>query len=276
MRWTLPGLRRGAAVASVAACLWTVPGQGHAQVAPDCGTAARATEQASGLPDRLLLAIGRAESGRYDPATRTTMPWPWTVNAQGIGHYFASRDEATGFVRGLQAQGVRSIDVGCFQVNLLYHPGAFASLEDAFDPQSNAAYAGRFLLSLHARSGSWESAVAFYHSAAPVEGEAYRRRVYASLDGVVPPAGTLTPYAFARHTDDPVVVLMSAAAARVTVVTPMASRVAVVTPAAARLNDAGPVLARVAGGMPPRDARPQPGWPRGRALPRIVVPLATG
>ena len=40
-----------------------------------------------------------------------------------------------------RAQGARSIDVGCMQVNLLHHADAFASLEQAFDPVANARYA---------------------------------------------------------------------------------------------------------------------------------------
>ena len=35
-------------------------------------------------------------------------------------------------------RGVRQVDVGCMQINLQSHPHAFASLEDAFDPGSNA------------------------------------------------------------------------------------------------------------------------------------------
>jgi hypothetical protein len=74
-----------------------------------------------------------------------------------------------------------SVDVGCFQINLLQHPAAFASLEEAFDPSANAAYAARFLLSLRDRTGSWENAIAAYHSATPELGNAYRDNVLASL-----------------------------------------------------------------------------------------------
>lgn len=230
--------------------------QGLSPALPACSAAAQATEHTLGLPDRLLLAIGRAESGRMDSASGQFAPWPWTVNAQGAGHYFASRDEATAFVRGLQAQGVRSIDVGCFQVNLLYHPEAFASLEQAFDPESNAAYAGRFLRSLQARSGAWESAVAFYHSAVPLEGESYRRRVYAALDGAPPSARWSAPFAFVPHADDAVVVLMSAAASRVRVTMPD--------------------MTRMAGGAPLPRPEPAPPASHGRRLPRVVTPSVTG
>ena len=46
-----------------------------------------------------------------------------------------TRQQAVAAVQALQARGVRSIDVGCLQVNLMYHPIAFASLDDAFDPR---------------------------------------------------------------------------------------------------------------------------------------------
>jgi hypothetical protein len=109
--------------------------------------------------------------------------WPWTINANGAGRLFESRPEALAETRALQRRGVTSIDVGCFQINLLQHSGAFASLEEAFDPTANAAYAARFLLSLRARTGSWENAIAAYHSATPRLGSAYRDNVLASLTG---------------------------------------------------------------------------------------------
>jgi hypothetical protein len=85
--------------------------------------------------------------------------------------------------------------VGCFQVNLMHHPYAFARLEDGFDPAANAAYAGAFLTSLRQRLGSWEAAVAAYHSATPERGEAYRARVFAAWNQ--PGGGTAIPAAAA-------------------------------------------------------------------------------
>ena len=51
---------------------------------------------------------------------------------------------------------MRSIDIGCAQVNLMHHPDAFASLEQAFDPMANADYAARFLKQLHDTHGGRE------------------------------------------------------------------------------------------------------------------------
>ena len=82
-------------------------------------------------------------------------------------------------MRALQARGVRSIDVGCLQVNLMYHPAAFASLDEAFDPRINAAYAARFLNTLYAERRDWAHAIAAYHSETPALGDAYRVLVMA-------------------------------------------------------------------------------------------------
>jgi hypothetical protein len=63
------------------------------------------------------------------------------------------------------------------QINLAYHPDAFATLEQAFDPRANASYAVSFLNDLRQRTGSWDAATAAYHSATPELGEPYRARV---------------------------------------------------------------------------------------------------
>jgi hypothetical protein len=68
-------------------------------------------------------------------------PWPWAIDADGVGQFFATKAQAVAAVAALQAQGVHSIDVGCMQVNLMHHPDAFMSLDQAFDPTANTAFA---------------------------------------------------------------------------------------------------------------------------------------
>jgi hypothetical protein len=89
----------------------------------------------------------------------------------------------------LLQQGVGSIDVGCFQVNLAYHPDAFDTLESAFEPQANARAAARFLSALRGRTGTWDAAIAAYHSATPERGTPYRQRVMAAWGQPGLPAG---------------------------------------------------------------------------------------
>jgi hypothetical protein len=101
------------------------------------------------------------------------------VNAEGQGYFFDTKAQAVAAVRDMQARGIRSIDVGCAQINLMHHPDAFPNLETAFDPQANASYAARFLTELHAPSGDWQKAAALYHSATPELGDDYQRKVLA-------------------------------------------------------------------------------------------------
>jgi Transglycosylase SLT domain len=160
---------------------------GHARANPgprtgpspgeQCRTAIVAAELTHAIPPQLLASIGRVESGRRDPGTGAWGPWPWTINAEGQGAWFESKAEAIAAVQALQARGVRSIDIGCMQVNLMYHPGAFASLDLAFDPAVNADYAARFLVELHTQTGDWTQATANYHSANPMEGGPYAAKV---------------------------------------------------------------------------------------------------
>jgi hypothetical protein len=143
-----------------------------------CRAAIRAAERANGIPDQLMAAIGVVESGRRT-ADGKISPWPWSINAEGTDFVYESKQEVMASVRNLQAKGVRSIDVGCMQVNLKHHPNAFASLDQAFDPVENARYAARFLTELKAQTGSWEKATAWYHSATPALGEPYQQKVMA-------------------------------------------------------------------------------------------------
>lgn len=148
-----------------------------------CEVAIAGAERSAGLPVRMMMAIAMTESGRLDTASGRIRPWPWTINAEGTGQYFASRDQAVAAVRAMRAAGVRSIDVGCMQVNLMHHPSAFASIEDAFDPAANAAYAARFLTALFTTHGHWHKAIGAYHSLTPARGNAYLDLVLARWQG---------------------------------------------------------------------------------------------
>lgn len=150
----------------------------------ECEAAIGAAEHAQAIPPRILPAIGRVESGRPDPDSKGRVrPWPWTIDVEGQGQSFATKAEAVAAVQTLQERGVRSIDVGCMQVNLLQHPDAFASLDAAFDPATNATYGARFLASLFHQTKSWQMAVADYHSQTPELGIPYQQRVLAGLPG---------------------------------------------------------------------------------------------
>ena len=150
--------------------------------APDpwalCAGHARAAAEVRGLPRHLLGAIARVESGRWNGEREAVLAWPWTVRAEGKGDYLPSRPAAVAAVRALKARGIASIDVGCMQVNLRHHPEAFASLDDAFDPARNTAYAAEFLARLRAETGAWTTAIGRYHSRTPRLSGPYRLKVF--------------------------------------------------------------------------------------------------
>ena len=143
----------------------------------DCRRMVSAAERRHRIPSEMLAALALAESGRWIAERQAFVAWPWTVYAQGRGRYFPDRAAAVAAVRVLLAQGVRNIDVGCMQVNLQYHPDAFANLEQALDPAANIEYAARLLRRLYAQRRSWHQAVAHYHSATKALNIPYSRKV---------------------------------------------------------------------------------------------------
>lgn len=204
---------------------WTA-GSGTAQAEADgagllpqlaCEAAGRAAEHVESLPADMLVSIGLVESGRVDPMTGQVAAWPWTVNVDGAGHYFQGERDAAAFVQLAASSGAKDIDVGCFQISLEHHPDAFSSLDAAFDPITNANFAARFLDQLKVSGGSWNAAIADYHSALPELGLPYRQLVlnaWRRLGDGQRGWSTLSLTA-----EDPVVILEAPAARLVRVIT---------------------------------------------------------
>lgn len=136
-----------------------------------CVRAILAAQERYNIPDNILLGIGLQEAGRTIDGELTV--WPWAVNAAGKGRYFESASEALNWVNDGFSRGIRSIDVGCMQVNLRWHPEAFETLEDGFDPTKNADYAAQFLVDLYQRTGNWVVAAGSYHSFTPAKRDRY-------------------------------------------------------------------------------------------------------
>ena len=159
-----------------------------------CDDAARSAARDSGVPPEILLAITRVETGRRD--RDGIHPWPWAVNLDGQGHWFATELEAWRFVYDAFRDGARDFDIGCFQINYRWHGDRFTSIEAMFDPFANARYAATFLTDLHRETGDWEGAVRAYHSRTPEKADRYAARfaeVLAQIDGAGPRVATGLP-----------------------------------------------------------------------------------
>jgi len=161
-----------------------------------CHDAAAEASRETGVPLRVLLAITLTETGR--PHDGRMIPWPWTLNIEGDGYWFESRDDALARAEHARAAGRVSFDTGCFQVNYRWHGDGFESLADMLDPVRNAVYAARFLERLFAETGNWSEAAGAYHSRTARHAKRYRavfERHFAALDGVKPPTMSV------RHDD---------------------------------------------------------------------------
>ena len=186
-----PAQRKAAYGVIVLALIVLLAPAARAQPADQCAPALRTAERTWNTPLGLLDRIALVESGRLLPGG--AVAWPWTIDVGGRGAYFDSKAAAIAAVQQAQAAGVRSIDVGCMQVNLAIHPGAFRSLDEAFDPAANADYAARYLSALNREAGDWDVAVGLYHSHTPELAAEYRSRVAALGHGLLTGVGGPQP-----------------------------------------------------------------------------------
>lgn len=133
---------------------------------------------ANGIPAALFYAVALAESGKHIAPLRTTRPWPWTLNIQGRGQYYVSRQAAIDAAHEALADGQRSVDIGLMQVNWSYHASALRSVEAAIDPHHNLAVGAAILAQCYRQRGDWWSAVGCYHAPSDADrAAAYRQRV---------------------------------------------------------------------------------------------------
>ncbi len=129
------------------------------------------------LPKDILHSISLQETRKPHSRHQIGVVWPWTINVEGKGFHFKTKKDAVRFVKDQLKKGKASIDVGCMQINLKYHPDAFASLDQAFSPKKNIAYAAQLLQSHYERLRDWDKAVGQYHSSTHDRASTYQASV---------------------------------------------------------------------------------------------------
>jgi hypothetical protein len=162
--------------------------QASTEVADTCDRVARIVSNETGVPLDVLRAITRTETGRAKNGALA--PWPWTVNMEGKGVWFDSRQEALAYVHKHFAAGARSFDVGCFQLNYRWHGQHFTDVTHMFEPVANARYAADFLSRLYAEKQNWDDAAAAYHSRTPKYAKKYKAR-FQRIMANLPDPGTM-------------------------------------------------------------------------------------
>ena len=146
----------------------------------DCIIASKKYEEIYGMPKNLLLSVSLTESGRRIK-NGEFISWPWTINKKGEGKFFANKASAINYVKEYTKKGKKNIDLGCMQVNFMYHPNAFKNFYEAFDPDKNVEWAATMLSSLYTKFGTWESAVGYYHSYRKSKRKKYSQKVFNTL-----------------------------------------------------------------------------------------------
>ncbi len=145
-----------------------------------CILAADKYEKIYKLPKNLLLSVSLTESGKRIEGGEF-ISWPWTINIKGKGIFFKTKNEAVNYVSNYTKKGRKNIDIGCMQVNYMYHPKAFKNFQDAFDPYLNVEWSAKMLKTLYEKFGSWKEAVGYYHSYRNTRRKKYSAKVFNTL-----------------------------------------------------------------------------------------------
>ena len=143
-----------------------------------CKRYLNAYEKKYNMPRDMLKAIALTESGKWSKLLNKKIMWPWTINVEGKGYQFDNRYQAIKAVKHFQNKGITSIDVGCMQINLKYHPEAFRTLNQAFEPRYNIGYAAKVINNKYSKNGDWETAIRHYHNVHEKYSDKYLKRVY--------------------------------------------------------------------------------------------------
>jgi len=150
---------RQTATAALAVFISSVCSLSSAAAAPNpCETEILRASAQYGVPIGILYSVGLTETGK-----KGTLQ-PYALNVEGRAYFPETQAAALRIFDRSKAEGARLIDVGCMQINQLYHGSHFASVAQMFDPRINVDYAAQFLADLKRKHVSWSMAVARYHA----------------------------------------------------------------------------------------------------------------
>jgi hypothetical protein len=148
-----------AAIATIAGLYAAAPARAQAQgYVADCPVLISQVEARRNIPRGLLMAIAVTESALNG------RPNPYAMNIAGRAYHAQGTQDMANVISANWQRGVKSIDVGCMQINLMYHGMKFPRMTDLLDSKTNVEYGASFLISLATESGSWKDAVMSYHN----------------------------------------------------------------------------------------------------------------
>ena len=141
-----------------------------------CEKVIETIEDYTDITKKLLISIGKSESGRILKNNKHVI-WPWTVNHAGKSLFFDTKKQMQKYVLKHVELNDYNLDVGCMQINLKWHKNNFKKISDMFAIEPNVSYAASFLLQLKNKHGSWDKAIKHYHSSDPNKNKPYLTKV---------------------------------------------------------------------------------------------------
>lgn len=128
--------------------------------------------QQAGVPSEVLYAVALTESGFG--IKDYLIPWPWTLNIAGKGHFFKTQDDAcAALTETLKTVPAKRVDIGLGQINFGYHGNRVSAPCDLLDPYLNLSIAADILKTQYRDNEDWIMAMGRYHS--PAGGEHAKR-----------------------------------------------------------------------------------------------------
>lgn len=149
-----------------------------------CDAAASRAAFDHDVPEYVMRAMARVDTGRTQD--ELTQPWPWTVTMEGRGVWFETEQEARHYVFRKFRRGARRFSVGCFQLDYTTHAEGFTSLEEMMDPHRNAQFAARELKALFETTGNWTTAVGSFRTSELSERAEYQAQFHQMVSELDP------------------------------------------------------------------------------------------
>ncbi|MBI1308522.1 MAG: transglycosylase SLT domain-containing protein [Proteobacteria bacterium] len=104
---------------------------------------------------------------------------PVVLQPRPFSRRFNNTQEAENFAQRFLSSGYTNLDIGMMQINWRVHGSHFATLHQAFNVDSNLAYAVQYLLENRDSGRDWWGLVGRYHSGTAYYANRYIRNVYA-------------------------------------------------------------------------------------------------
>jgi Transglycosylase SLT domain len=114
------------------------------------------------IPAIVLYGVAIQESQKQ--FGHLALPYPWTLNIEGMGMRYPSYEAAVIALRDNVKRGINSVDCGLMQVNWRYHSAKLRNYYTALDPFPNMQAGAQLLREQYTQCGNWFVAIGRYHN----------------------------------------------------------------------------------------------------------------